>query len=215
MRVIYRNTKTGEQREERAAYCVCCLPMAVLQHLDVNLSAEMADAVNDARHSSAAKMGLQMRRRFWEQDDGIFGGHLWSRSLLLGEFSYPSNDYFSQQGILLGFYGDGGMAGLTRQPITARVEHVLAQASKVHPQIRQEFQHAYAVWWEKVPFSLGAYGRAPGQSLPTDTAEQAGRPALHWLRRRQLAAGMARGGYPGCLADRRVATRTRDAVVGA
>ena len=73
-RVIYRNTKTGEQREERAAYCVCCLPMAVLQHLDVNLSAEMADAVNDARHSSAAKMGLQMRRRFWKQDDGIFAG---------------------------------------------------------------------------------------------------------------------------------------------
>jgi len=175
VRVTYRNTRTGEQSEERAAYCVCCLPMAVLKRLNVNLSAEMAAAIEDTRHSTAAKMGLQMRRRFWEQDDGIFGGHLWSRSLQLGEFSYPSNDYFSKKGILLGFYGNGGMAGLTDQPVISRVEHVLRQASKVHPQMRQEFQHAYAVWWEKIPFSLGAYGRTPGQDLLTRLSRPDGR----------------------------------------
>ena len=67
--------------------------------------------------------------RFWEEDDGILGGHLWSRSPQLGEFSYPSNDYFSPKGVLLGLYGDGHLAGLAEQTVSARVEHVLARLS--------------------------------------------------------------------------------------
>jgi len=156
VRVVYRNTRTGQEQEETAAYCVCCLPMAVLQRIDITLSTEMAEAVNATGHSTAAKMGLQMARRFWEEDEGIFGGHLWSRSLQLGEFSCPSNDYFSKKGVVLGFYGNGEMAGLSDQSIEARVGHVLTQSSKVHAQMREEFESAYAVWWEKVPYSLGA-----------------------------------------------------------
>jgi monoamine oxidase len=175
VRVTVRDTRTGLEREATADYCVCCLPMAVLQRVEVNLSSEMREAVNATGHSTAAKMGLQTRRRFWEQDDGIFGGHLWSRSLQLGEFSYPSNDYFSKKGVLLGFYGNGGIAGLSDQPIAARVEHVLTQSSKVHPQMRDEFEHAYAVWWEKIPYSLGAYGRTPAQSLLTQLSTPDGR----------------------------------------
>ena len=175
VRVVHRNTGTGQEREETADYCVCCLPMAVLQRLDVTLSTEMAEAVNATGHSTAAKMGLQMGRRFWEEDDGIFGGHLWSRSLQLGEFSYPSNDYFSKKGILLGFYGNGGMAGLSDTSVEARVRHVLTQSSKVHPQMREELESAYAVWWEKIPYSLGAYGHTPAPSLLAQLSKPDGR----------------------------------------
>ena len=27
--------------------------------------------------------------------------------------------------------------------------------------MREEFENAYAIWWDKVPYSLGAYGRTP------------------------------------------------------
>jgi len=175
VRVVYRDTRTGVEREEIADYCVCCLPMSVLKGIEVNLSPEMADAVSNTGHSNSAKMGLQMKRRFWEEDDGIFGGHLWSRSLQLGEFSYPSNDYFTDKGVLLGYYGGGGQAGLSDRPIKGRIEHVLAQASKVHPQIREEFESAYCVWWEKVPFSLGAYGRTPTTELLAQLSKADGR----------------------------------------
>ena len=47
-------------------------------------------------------------------------------------------------------------------PIAGRVEHVLSQASKVHPQIRDEFESAYSVFWEKVPYSVGAFGTGGG-----------------------------------------------------
>ena len=163
--VVHHHTQSGTEHEVVADYCVCCLPMSVAQVIELDLSPEMSEAVDECTHSSAAKMGLQMKRRFWEEDDGIFGGHLWARDLQLGEFSYPSNGYFTEKGVLLGFYGDGQMADLASRPAADRIEHVLTQASKVHPQMRQEFDSAFCVWWENIPYSLGAYGRTPSPEL--------------------------------------------------
>ena len=116
-----------------------------------------------------------MGRRFWEEDEGIFGGHLWSRSLQVGELSYPSKHYFSKKGVLLGFYGNGGLAGLSDVSIEARVRHVITQASKVHPQMREALESAFAVWWEKFPYSLGAYGRTPAPRLLAQLSKPDGR----------------------------------------
>ena len=80
-----------------ADFVVVCMPLSVLSGVDINLSAELMAAVKATTYSNSAKMGLAMKRRFWEEDDQIFGGHLYS-NLPLGEFSYPSNDYFSQKG---------------------------------------------------------------------------------------------------------------------
>jgi monoamine oxidase len=175
IRIVYRDTRTGEDHEVVADYCVSCLPMSVLKALDVNLSPRMAQAVSETSHAAIAKMGLQMRRRFWEEDDGIYGGHLWSRGLQLGEFSYPSYDYFGEKGVLLGYYGSSAQAGLDQMSVAGRVEHVIRQSSKVHPQMREELEAAYAVWWEKVPYSVGAYGRRVDADLLARLSEPDGR----------------------------------------
>jgi monoamine oxidase len=119
----------------------------------------MMEAIRATRYSNSAKLGLAMKRRFWEEDDQIFGGHLYS-NLPLGTFSYPSHDYFSRKGVLLGLYANQPLGNLHEQPVKARVEHVLMHASKVHPQIRQEFESAYAVWWQKVKYSEGGFASA-------------------------------------------------------
>jgi monoamine oxidase len=112
--------------------------------------------VRNTNQSSSAKMGLAMKRRFWEEDDQIFGGHLYS-DLPIGEFSYPSTGYFSKKGVLLGLYSNGGVSDLADRPVADRVEHVLMHSSKVHPQIRQEFESAYSVWWKNIEYSRGGY----------------------------------------------------------
>jgi monoamine oxidase len=122
----------------------------------------MMQAVRSTTYSDSAKVGLAMKRRFWEEDDQIFGGHLYS-NLPLGEFSYPSSDYFSRKGVLLGLYANAAVGDLINQPVKARVEHVLTHASKVHPQIREEFESAYAVWWKRVKYSQGGF--ATGAAL--------------------------------------------------
>ena len=124
MKVAYKNVKTGAMTEVTADYCVSCLPLTILSTLDVNLSPETMAAVKATPYSPSAKMGLQMKRRFWEEDDRIFGGHLYS-NLPFGNFSYPSWGYFGDKGVLLGFYGNGQMAGVVNMPIKDRIEHVL------------------------------------------------------------------------------------------
>jgi monoamine oxidase len=104
---------------------------------------------------------MQMKRRFWEEDDRIFGGHLYS-NLPIGDFAYPSWGYFGNKGVLLGFYGNGQMEGLVNKPIKERIEHVLTHASKVHPQIRAEYETAYCTFWERTPYSLGAFAGGGG-----------------------------------------------------
>ena len=161
VKVAYRNVASGATTEVTADYCVSCLPLTILRTLPVNLSSETMAAVQATPYSPSAKIGLQMKRRFWEEDDRIFGGHLYS-NLPIGNFAYPSWGYFGRKGVLLGFYGNGQMAGLADKPIAQRIEHVLTHASKVHPQLRTEYETAYCTFWEKTPYSLGAFATGGG-----------------------------------------------------
>ena len=172
VKVVYTDTKNGRSRQLSADFVVVCIPLSVLSGVDVNLSPQLMAAVKATTYSNSAKMGLAMKRRFWEEDDQIFGGHLYS-NLPLGEFSYPSNDYCSRKGVLLGLYVNGPVGDLLDRPIKERVGHVLTHASKVHPQIRQEFESAYAVWWRKVKYSQGGYatGAAPARRAQLGTID--------------------------------------------
>jgi monoamine oxidase len=117
-----------------------------------------------------------MKRRFWEEDDNIFGGHLYS-NLPVGDVAYPSWGYWGNKGIILGFYGNGQMAGVVNMPIKGRVEHVLTHISKVHPQVRTEFETAYCTFWEKTPYSLGAFaGGGGGGGSTSDRLATLGKP---------------------------------------
>ena len=156
VKVTYVSRGSRARTEVTADFVVVCTPFSVLAGVDINLSPDMMAAVRATTYSTSAKLGLAMKRRFWEEDDQIFGGHLYS-NLPLGEFSYPSSDYLSKKGVLLGLYVHAPIGDLADRPVSARVEHVLTHASKVHPQIRTEFESAYAVWWKKVPYSLGGF----------------------------------------------------------
>ena len=71
--VAYRDTKTGRAHALAADYVVICLPMSILARLDCALSPDTMAAVRATTYSNSAKMGLAMKRRFWEEDYQIFG----------------------------------------------------------------------------------------------------------------------------------------------
>ena len=156
VKITWLDTKAGKKTEVLADFVVVCMPLNIVSKIDINLSPDILQACKEVTYSNSAKMGLAMKRRFWEEDEQIFGGHLYS-NLPLGEFSYPSYDYFTKKGVLLGLYSNGPVGNLIDQPVAARVEYVLSHASKVHPQIRTEFESAYAVWWRKVKYNEGGY----------------------------------------------------------
>jgi monoamine oxidase len=161
VQIVYKNVKTGAMKQVTADYVVSCLPLTILQRLEVNLSSETMAAVKATPYSPSAKIGLQMKRRFWEEDDKIFGGHLYS-NLPIGDLAYPSWGYWGNKGIVLGFYGSGQIEDLVKKPVKDRIEHVLTHAGKVHPQMRTEYETAYCTFWEKTPYSLGAFASGGG-----------------------------------------------------
>jgi monoamine oxidase len=69
VKVVVRNTKTGAKQELSADYSISCLPLTIVNNMDINLSPTTMAAVKATPYSPSAKMGLQMKRRFWEEDD--------------------------------------------------------------------------------------------------------------------------------------------------
>ncbi len=155
----YVDTKSGEKLTASADYCICTIPLPILAQIDMNVGAPLAAAIRSIPYSTSVKVGLNFKRRFWEQDEQIYGG-ITSTDLPNSQISYPSSKYGDKgPGVLLGAY-TGGTTGfeLTALPPEERVKRVLDWVSVVHPQAKAEFTDGVAVGWHRVPWVLGCFG---------------------------------------------------------
>ena len=152
-------TAPGSRQTARADWCVCTIPLSILGQIPMNVGAPMAAAIAAVPYAASVKVGLQFKRRFWEQDEQIYGGISYT-DLPIGNISYPSSGYFSSgKGVLLGAY----MWGLDATEFTAmtppqRISKAVEYGSRIHPQYRTEFEHGIAVAWHRSPFTLGCFG---------------------------------------------------------
>lgn len=159
--VSYTDTANGAASELKADYCVCTIPLGVLNQIENNLSDKKQAAISAVPYSNSVKVGLEMRRRFWEEDDEIYGGHSFTNQEI-SLVSYPSYNFFQNgPAVLLGSYANGmaayRMAGMTHEQ---RVEMALAQGSVFHPaSYRKEFMSGASVAWSRVPWTLGCCAR--------------------------------------------------------
>ena len=95
----------GRPRRVDADYCVCTIPLPVLRDLQKDLSPPVQAAIAAASYDGAGKIGLQFKRRFWEQDDEIYGGRSWTDQEI-GQIIYPSHGFNASKGVLIGYYLD-------------------------------------------------------------------------------------------------------------
>ena len=64
----------------------------------------MQAAIEAVPYASSVKVGLQFKRRFWEEDEAIYGGISYT-DLPIRQISYPSTGYnLGGKGVLLGAY---------------------------------------------------------------------------------------------------------------
>ncbi|WP_207796728.1 flavin monoamine oxidase family protein, partial [Sphingomonas oleivorans] len=147
-------------REVKADWCVCTIPASILSQLDVQVSDTMKAAIRAVGYSTQVKIGLEFKRRFWEEDDHIYGGHSFT-SQTIGLVSYPNNNMFGKgPAVLLGAFASDA-AGLQLSGMTPeqRIETALAQGEVFHPQYRKEFMNGVAVAWSRVPWMMGCTSR--------------------------------------------------------
>ena len=104
------------------------------------------------------KMGLQFNRRFWEEDDQIYGGVTRSNITELGDIAYPNYGFFGQKGVIQGYYNfQRDAIRVSNLTLEGRIEFALQHGSKIHPQYRETFENAFSVAWHRVPYQLGGW----------------------------------------------------------
>jgi monoamine oxidase len=158
--VAYTDTKKGGATQiAKAQWCVCTIPASILGQIPLQVGAPMKNAIDALYYDAAIKCGLQFKRRFWEQDESIYGGITFTDlpNALIG---YPSTRYFdSGPGVLLGAYTFGANAfQYAAMAPEERVRKTVEWGSQIHPQYATEFQHGVAVAWHRVPWTLGCAG---------------------------------------------------------
>jgi monoamine oxidase len=118
-------------------------------------------------YAAAVKTGLQFKRRFWEQDEAIYGGITFT-DLPICQISYPSTSYGSTgKGVLLGSFtaaaGNVGFNAVSAYEFSGmspaeRVKKTLDYGAQIHPQYHEEFDNGISVAWHRVPSNLGCFG---------------------------------------------------------
>jgi monoamine oxidase len=157
--VDYVDTRTGAKQTASADYCICTIPLPILAQVEMNVGPELAAAIRAVPYSTSVKVGLEFKRRFWEQDDRIYGGISYT-DLPNSQISYPSSNYGAKgPGVLLAAYA-GGATGyeLTALSPQERIARVVEWASQIHPQARSELVNGITVGWHRVPWVLGCFG---------------------------------------------------------
>ena len=170
------NTKSGDTTTVNAEYVISTILFSVLNGIENNFGKEIKNALRSATSTPAYKIGLQMDRRFWEQDDMIYGGE--SRSDLKDHYttSYPSADLHGDKGgvILSNYKFGGGSVQLSNNTVAERIEAALVIGEKLHPgNYRKHYNgNAISMSWHKDKYSLGGSssfrrGRQANKFLPT------------------------------------------------
>jgi monoamine oxidase len=158
--VAYQDTKKGGATQvAKAQWCICTIPASILGQIPLQVGAPMKAAIDCLYYDASIKVGLQFKRRFWEQDDSIYGGITFT-DLPNGMIGYPSTRYFDDgPGVLLGAYTFGPNAfEYTAMSPEERVRKTVEWGAQIHPQYNTEFQHGVAVAWHRVPWTLGCAG---------------------------------------------------------
>lgn len=151
----------GAPRQASADWCVCTIPLSILSQMPVQVGEPMLNAIAAVPYGASVKAGLEFKRRFWEEDDLIYGG-VTQTDLPIRNISYPSTNFFSKgPGVLLGCYAfdDTHAFRLTAMSPEERIRVVLEMGAQIHPQYKTEFKTGVAVAWNRVPFINGCYAR--------------------------------------------------------
>ena len=145
---------------------ILTVPFPVLRHVEILKPFTRAKqrAIRQLKYDASAKIFLQCRRRFWEEDEGIFGGGT-TTDLAVRNVYYPDHGRETGRGVLLASYTwseDAQRWGSLSE--RDRLEQAIENVAQIHPQIVDEFEVGASWMWHDDEFAGGAFALFdPGQ----------------------------------------------------
>ncbi|MDI7775942.1 NAD(P)/FAD-dependent oxidoreductase [Asticcacaulis sp. EMRT-3] len=156
--VNYLDKVTGAHESVSGDYCICTIPISVLKNIDANFSKPFKAAMDQVAYAAVGKIGLQMKRRFWEEDDGVYGGHVYTDNEF-GLLSLPSYNLMGKTGTILGGYLHGA-TGIKYSAMSYKdqFDAALANGALVWPKtMTDEFASGFSYYWHLDPHNLGGW----------------------------------------------------------
>lgn len=165
--INYKDTMSGAETTTTGDYCISTIPYAVVTEIDNDFNADLIDAMNTPAPSQVAKFGLQMKTRFWEVEDMIYGGN--SSTSMAGTLAYPSaNLHGTNGGVILGSYLFGGNStNFSAMNMDEKIEYALSIGEKIHPErYRENFNgKAAGVIWQDEKYNKSGWSSWRGDSI--------------------------------------------------
>lgn len=155
---VHYRTAAG-RFEETAEYAIITVPFPVLRHIEVLKPFPRAKqrAIRQLHYDASAKILFQCRRRFWEEDEGIFGGGTMT-DLPIRNLYYPDHGRETGRGVILASYTWSEDAQRWGSLLHHdRVEQALEDVAQIHPQIEKEFEVGASWMWHDDEFAGGAF----------------------------------------------------------
>jgi monoamine oxidase len=114
---------------------------------------------------AVGKIGLEYRRRFWEEDEQLMGG-ITNTNMDLSTIWYPSYGYLGERGTLIGYYNFGPNAvAYGDLPPAGRAARAVAQGRKIHgAPYETELASAFSVAWHRIRYSEGGWVSWPSRA---------------------------------------------------
>jgi len=158
VRVVYRDRRSGAARSVIGDYCICTIPLPVLAGIPADFSADVRAAIAAPSYAKVVKIAFQANRRFWEEDDQIYGGISWTKQDIT-QVWYPSSGFHANKGVLLGAYiwSDDIAERVGALAPAARLGVAVRNGERLHDRYAEHLAHGVSVAWHKVPENLGAW----------------------------------------------------------
>ena len=158
----------GQPETITADWCICTIPLSVLKGIDNGLSPAFQAAMAQCAYAPVGKIGLQMKRRFWEEDHMIYGGHVLTDNPDINTISLPSTGWQGRKGVLLGYYQFGANAAKVSAKSPAdRTAFALDFGQKIFPAYKESFETSFSVAWHRVKYNLGGWGNWSDEARAT------------------------------------------------
>ena len=163
--IVHYQTMAGRQ-SATGDYAILTVPFPVLRHVEVlqPFSRAKQRAIRQLHYDASGKIFFQCRRRFWEEDDGIYGGGTVT-DLPVRNIYYPEHGRETGRGVLVASYTwleDAHRWGSLSQH--DRIVQALENVALIHPQVLEAFEVGASKMWHQDEFAGGAFALfEPGQ----------------------------------------------------
>ncbi len=151
-RIVYIDRNTGQTHEISADYCICTIPLPVLDNIPSDFSDPIRTKIGQVYYGNALKIGFESRR-FWEQDYQVYGGISFTKDPG-AQIWHPSGGFHKPKGITVYYIYMGGEA-VTSRSFDQQALYAQREIDGLYPGRGKELGKPVVINWGKIPYNLG------------------------------------------------------------